>query len=109
MCKRRFSFHQFYNFLLIKFLIFISFWKTVFYTRHLPTPTPTTPRPTAFSYTRTNVREFVSGPILAVAVRDAKIGPDLRLEIYRGYYTVARRYELYFRVAKQYFTNERSE
>ena len=67
------------------------------------------PRPTTFSYTRTNVREFVSGPILAVAVRDAKIGPDLRLEIYRGYYTVARRYELYFRVAKQYFTNERSE
>ena len=29
--------------------------------------------------------------------------------LYRGYYTVARRYELYFRVAKQYFTNERSE
>ena len=29
--------------------------------------------------------------------------------IYIGYYTVARRYEFYFRVAKQYFTNERSE
>ena len=29
--------------------------------------------------------------------------------IYRGYYTVARRYEFYFRVAKQYFTTERSE
>ena len=29
--------------------------------------------------------------------------------IHRGYYTVARRYEFYFRVAKQYFTNERSE
>ena len=35
--------------------------------------------------TSTNVREFVSGPILAVAVRErecmrtAKIGPDLRL------------------------------
>ena len=29
--------------------------------------------------------------------------------IYRGYYTVARRYEFYFRVAKQYFTNERSD
>ena len=29
--------------------------------------------------------------------------------LYRGYYTVARRYEFYFRVAKQYFTNERSE
>ena len=27
----------------------------------------------------------------------------------RGYYTVARRHEFYFRVAKQYFTNERSE
>ena len=31
------------------------------------------------------------------------------LEIKRGYYTVARRYEFYFRVAKQYFMNERSE
>ena len=41
VCTRRFSFHEFYNFLLIKFLIFISFWKTVFYPRHLPTPTPT--------------------------------------------------------------------
>ena len=30
-------------------------------------------------------------------------------EIYRGYYTVAGRYEFYFRVAKQYFTNEGSE
>ena len=29
--------------------------------------------------------------------------------INRGYYTVARRYEFYFRVAKQYFTNERIE
>ena len=29
--------------------------------------------------------------------------------IHRRYYTVARRYEFYFRVAKQYFTNERSE
>ena len=29
--------------------------------------------------------------------------------IHRGYYTVARRYEFYFRVAKQYFTNEYSE
>ena len=27
----------------------------------------------------------------------------------RGYYRVARRYEFYFRIAKQYFTNERSE
>ena len=30
-------------------------------------------------------------------------------EINRGYYMVARRYEFYFWVAKQYFTNERSE
>ena len=30
-------------------------------------------------------------------------------DIYRGYYTVARRYEFYFRVTKQNFTNERSE
>ena len=29
--------------------------------------------------------------------------------VHRGYYTVARRYEFYFRVAKQYFTNERSK
>ena len=29
--------------------------------------------------------------------------------LYRGYYIVARRYEFYFRMAKQYFTNERSE
>ena len=29
--------------------------------------------------------------------------------INRGYYTGARRYEFYFRVAKQFFTNERSE
>ena len=29
--------------------------------------------------------------------------------LYRGYYTVARKYEFYFRVAKQYFMNERSE
>ena len=27
VCKRRFSFHEFYNFLLFNFLIFISFWK----------------------------------------------------------------------------------
>ena len=34
---------------------------------------------------------------------------SLTSEIYRGYYTVARRYEFYFRVAKQYFTNENNE
>ena len=33
----------------------------------------------------------------------------MTLNVYRGYYTVARRYEFYFRVAKQYFMNERSE
>ena len=30
-------------------------------------------------------------------------------KINRGYYTVARRFEFYFRVAKQHFTNERSK
>ena len=35
--------------------------------------------------------------------------PALVNKLYRGYYTGARRYEFYFRVAKQYFTNERSE
>ena len=34
---------------------------------------------------------------------------QFNIYIYRGYYTVARRYEFYFRVAKQYFTYERSE
>ena len=33
---------------------------------------------------------------------------ERNMKIYRGYYTVARRYEFYFRVAKQYFTNERT-
>ena len=60
-CTRRFSFHEFYNFLPFNFF----FWKTLFYPRHLPTLTPTThthdprpqptthyPRPTTFSYTR---------------------------------------------------------
>ena len=38
------------------------------------------------------------------------IGPSTcDQKIHRGYYTVARRYEFYFRVAKHYFTNERSE
>ena len=32
-----------------------------------------------------------------------------RVKLYRGYYMVARRYEFYFWVAKQYFMNERSE
>ena len=44
-CTRRFSFHEFYNFLPFNFF----FWKTLFYPRHLPTLTPTThthdPRP----------------------------------------------------------------
>ena len=34
---------------------------------------------------------------------------QLRGYLHRGYYTVARRYEFYFRVAIQYFTNECSE
>ena len=29
--------------------------------------------------------------------------------LYRGYYMVARRCEFYFRMAKQYFMNERSK
>ena len=33
----------------------------------------------------------------------------LCLKINRGYYMVERRYEFYFRVAKQYFTNEHNE
>ena len=45
VCTRRFSFNEFYNFLLFHFLIFISFWKTFFYPWHLPTPTPTTHDP----------------------------------------------------------------
>ena len=48
-CTRRFSFHEFYNFLPFDFLILFFFWKTFFYPRHLPTPTPTNhthdPRP----------------------------------------------------------------
>ena len=65
---RRFSFHEFCNFLLFNFLIFIFFGRLFFYPRQLPTPTPTThthyprplptthdPRPTTFSYTRLNL------------------------------------------------------
>ena len=37
------------------------------------------------------------------------IGCAFALTVYRGYYMVAWRYEYYFRVAKQYFMNERSE
>ena len=49
VCTRRFSFHEFYNFLLFNFLIFISFWKTFFFTHdNYPHPHP---RPTTFSYT----------------------------------------------------------
>ena len=69
VCTRRFSFHEFYNFLLFNFLIFIFlddiFLPTTFTHTHDPRPTihthdphprPTTsthyPRPTTFSYTR---------------------------------------------------------
>ena len=41
--------------------------------------------------------------------KKSKFGELSTEEIHRGYYTVARRYEFYFRVAKQYFTNERRE
>ena len=59
VCTRRFSFHEFYNFLLFNFLIFISFWKTFFFTHthtHDLYPRPTThdPRPTTFSCTRSS-------------------------------------------------------
>ena len=56
VCTRRFSFHEFYNFLLF---IFLFFRKTFFFTHDIyphPHPRPTTsthyPRPTTFSYTR---------------------------------------------------------
>ena len=65
-CTRRFSFHEFYNFLPFDFLILIFFWKGFFYPRHLPTPTPTThdlyPRPTTFSYTRFTVKPSQAYP-----------------------------------------------
>ena len=67
VCTRRFSFCEFYNFLLSNFLIFIFFWKTFFLpttiththththdprpTTHDPRPTTHDPRPTTFSYT----------------------------------------------------------
>jgi len=52
--------------------------------------------------------------VAARVVRYSSVGLDCgvswySLNSYRRYYTVARRYEFYFRVAKQYFTNERSE
>ena len=47
VCTRRFSFHELCNFLLFNFLIFISFWKTCFFT-HDNYPHP---RTTTFSYT----------------------------------------------------------
>ena len=43
------------------------------------------------------------------AIRPASVVQRCNRYVYRGYYTVARRYVFYFRVAKQYFTNERSE
>ena len=62
------------------------------------------------------------GPFLARAINSGYLtpsgiplglrmfyGPFLARAINSGYYTVGRRYEFYFRVAKQYFTNERSE
>ena len=49
VCTRRFSFHQFCNFLLFNFLSLIFFFEDFFfYPQQLPTSTPTThdPRPT---------------------------------------------------------------
>ena len=42
VCTRRFSFHEFYNFLLLNFLILIFFGRLFFYPRQLPTPTTST-------------------------------------------------------------------
>ena len=58
VCTRRFSFHEFYNFLLFNFLIFIFlediFLPTTFTHTHDPRPTPTThdphPRPTTSTH-----------------------------------------------------------
>ena len=52
------------------------------------------------------------GPSCSLGI--SRVGPSRESSFFghiinRGYYTVARRYEFYFRVAKQYFTNERSE
>ena len=41
--------------------------------------------------------------------RGLKEVPEGYRGLHRGYYTVVQRYEFYFRVAKQYFMNERSE
>ena len=75
---------------------------------------------TAFdvSVTKEHLRQFV---VHETVRRELKKYRDLkarrsslqargpRSDINRGYYSVARRYEFYFRVAKQYFTNELSE
>ena len=37
------------------------------------------------------------------AIRSASVDQRFNRYVYRGYYTVARRYVFYFRVAKQYF------
>ena len=53
--------------------------------------------------------------ISLLCLEQTKIKVELKTDlistiyIHRGYYTVARRYDFYFRVAKQYFSNERSE
>ena len=48
VCTLRFSFHEFYNFLLFNFLIFIFFGRLFFTHDTYPHPHP---RPTTFSYT----------------------------------------------------------
>ena len=43
------------------------------------------------------------------SLKEFRMRPEFVPSWYREYYTVARRYEFYFEVAKQYFTNECSE
>ena len=43
------------------------------------------------------------------SLKEFRMRPEFAPSWYREYYTVARRYEFYFEVAKQYFTNECSE
>ena len=51
------------------------------------------------------------GDIVRSQLNESDVSSDPRVarDLNRGHYTVARRYEFYFRVAKQYFTNECSE
>ena len=68
VCTRRFSFHEFYNFLLFHFFIFFGrhFFTHDIYPHPHPRPTTSThyPRPTTFSYTPFGARFPVSGKSL---------------------------------------------